>query len=389
MTGLATDLRPKGRRKRQYEYLQKVMKEPMGCLALSLSAASPALELVGAPTVALHLAGPSGIGKTCLCRLAIALYGNPNGALLRVDVVKDTPNYIDNRLGLARHFPVLIDETTILKAKDITRFAYNIAIGTEKGRLEGSETGYRPTTPNDYRLVAFLSGEHSIRNKIDHTGAAARLVEILLDKPILAPAEIPRWYRLADRHHGWFGLDLIKSLIKRYQGGQDDAWARLRKLYNHIQRDTTAWCHEHGRVIAFLAVLQFGYILMVRQLKMKFRALKKGELKQLRKRARKFAIQMYDQLNLGVRVDRVLKATRRLPGIDRWVKKGYVPLKILAPVESCFDITKRGQLTGLLKTHGYISAVEPRKLRSKKSGTRKSVRCILLTQKGVKHLSGG
>src|SRR5262249_34922400 len=87
--GALTSLERKGTGRRHYRYLHKLWQKRMGRLVLALAAASPILELVGAPTTVLHLAGPSGIGKTCLCRLAIAVYGDPGGSLLRFDMTKD------------------------------------------------------------------------------------------------------------------------------------------------------------------------------------------------------------------------------------------------------------------------------------------------------------
>jgi hypothetical protein len=384
-----TDLKPKGSREKQYRHLRELSTKSEGLLVLSAATASPVLELVGAPTTVLHIAGPSGYGKSCLCRLAISLYGDPSGSLLRFDMSKDTANYVDARLGIVRHFPVLIDETTLLDSDAISKLAYNVALGADKGRLGGTEKGYTPTDPNHYRLVAFSSGEHSIRDQVEHRGATARIAEIVLNKPIFAAAECRRWYQRADQHHGWFGRDLIKSVITRYQGEKTNPWARLRKLYDRIHDNTAAWCHDHGRVIDFLAVLQLGYILMHRQLNMKFRALKKAELKTIRKKARKFARTIYGQLNLVVGVDRVLSEIRQVPNIDRWVKKGLVPLSILQTVAIRLGMVQRGRLTAMLKKHNISSGVQPRQIQFNKTAARISCRCILLTTEGMKRLWGG
>jgi hypothetical protein len=382
--GIVTDLRPEGSKMKHYQYLQELWNKPMGGLVLALSAASPALELVGAPTIVLHLAGPSGIGKSCLCRLAIALYGDPTGNLLRFDMAKDTANYVDARLGIVRNFPVLIDETTLLCPDEIAKLAYNVALGADKGRLEGTERGYIPTDPHPYRLVALMSGEHSIRDQIEHRGATARIAELLLDKPLFGAGETRRWYQRADRHYGWIGRDLIKGVIRRYQGAKTNRWAPLRKLYDRVHHNTVGWCHDHGRVIDFLAALQLGYILMYRQLTMKFRALKKEELKTLRRKASRFAKKIYGRLNLVVGIDRVVSEIRQIPNIDRWVKRRLLPLSILEPVAIRLEMTQRGRLTSMLKKYGLSFGVQPRKIHSRDKRQRTSARCILLTEDGMK-----
>ena len=129
-----------------------------------------------------------------------------------------------------------------------------------------------------------MSGEHPIRDQVEHSGATARIAEIVLDKPIFEVTELRRWYQRADYHHAWIGRDLIQSVITRYQGDETNRWARLFKLYNRIHQNTAKWCHNHGRVIDFLAVLQLGFVLMYRQLMMKFRPLRHGELKTIRGR---------------------------------------------------------------------------------------------------------
>jgi uncharacterized protein (DUF927 family) len=100
--GVVSDLKPKGSREEQYRYLRELCTKFEGCVVLSLATASPVLEMVGAPTTLLHIAGPSGIGKSCLCRLAIGLYGDPRGSLLRFDTSKDTAKL---RGCAARHGP--------------------------------------------------------------------------------------------------------------------------------------------------------------------------------------------------------------------------------------------------------------------------------------------
>jgi ABC transporter substrate binding protein len=54
--GIEADLRPAGDKKEQYRYLRELWKKRSPRLVLALAAASPALELVGAPTV-----GPPGV----------------------------------------------------------------------------------------------------------------------------------------------------------------------------------------------------------------------------------------------------------------------------------------------------------------------------------------
>src|SRR5262249_52949464 len=90
-------LTPKGDRETQYVEFRRVWPRPWEFgFTLPPATVSPFLEALNAPPIACHLAGPSGVGKTTLLRLAgIAPYADPDSPLTKIDFSKDTQNYAD------------------------------------------------------------------------------------------------------------------------------------------------------------------------------------------------------------------------------------------------------------------------------------------------------
>jgi hypothetical protein len=196
-------LDPKGSRDEQYSAFKRLWDASADFkLVLALATISPFLEIVGAPPIAFHLAGPTGLGKTTLLRLGNSAFADPDSPLTKVDLSKDTQNYADAQLGILHNFPLLLDETTLRDPKQLAEAAYNIAVGRTKGRLGGPEQNYQPAESLSYTLVCFLSGEVSIREEFDHRGGAARLIELVTHEPLLPKNELPKWFNFSRQHWG-------------------------------------------------------------------------------------------------------------------------------------------------------------------------------------------
>jgi hypothetical protein len=355
----ARALAPRGDRQRQLLAFHELWERSDDFrIVLALAAASPFLETIGAPSIPVHLAGRTGLGKTTMLRLAISAYADPDSPVACVDFSKDTANYADSQLGMLHNFPILLDETTLKNAHDMAEAAYSIATGRTKGRLMGAESGYLPADTQAYRLVAFLSGEASIRDEIDKRGGAARLVEILVDQPLLPKHELPKWWAIASDHYGWFGRELVEKVMAReFAAGRRGA--RLLRFYRRCRRIIARRqpCAEHSRLIDALACIAVGYCLAVWVLDDGGRK----DIRALIAEADDFALGVFDRLHKTTKADRVLDAIHALPNVDDWIARGFIPMDLLEPLEHEFGFAKRGEFGRFLRDQDIADKVQPRR----------------------------
>lgn len=369
---------PKGDRGIQFQAFQALWKASWEFrLALSLATVSPLLEPLNVPPLLFHVAGLSGWGKTTLFRLALSAFADPDSPLIKIDASKDTQNYADAQLGILRNFPMLLDETTLGDPGQMAKTMYNLAMGRTKGRLGGSETLYLPTEPMKYNLVVFLSGEAPLRNHLEHSGAAARLVEVVLEKEIFTKGELPKWWDLAQTHYGWYGHAFIQRVIQQYfSDGQEGK--QLKALYEECREGISGWCQHHSRSLDFLAALQLGHYLSSQLL---FHECEDtASHGQLLQDGEKFVRTITEKLHTRTMLDQVVECIQEVSGIGPYVERGFIPTAHLEDVEKGCDLD-RSQLGKFLIAQGLVSKIEPRKVAG---GI--SQRCYILTPAGKEKL---
>lgn len=371
---------PKGNRDEQFQAFQKLWKQSWEfCVALSLATASPLLEPLNISPLLIHVAGPSGWGKTTLLRLGLSAFADPDSPLTKIDASKDTQNYADAQLGILRNFPLLLDETTLGESGQMEKVMYNLAMGRTKGRLGGAETLYLPTEPMSYNLVCFLSGEAPLRNNLEHKGAAARLAEIVLEKEIFPKEDLPTWWDFAQSHYGWYGHELIRNIIDLYFS-KGQAGSELKALYGQFRHGISGWCQAHSRSLDFLASLQLGHYLGSQLLFHQFEILSSTSHTQLLQEGEEFVHTVSDKLHTRTMLDQVVECIQEVPFLGTWVERGFIPILNLeeAARECGLD---RSQFGKFLINQGVVSKTEPRKV-----SEGKSQRCYILTPAGKERL---
>jgi len=369
---------PKGDKGEQFQTFRTLWKDSWEFrLVLSLATVSPLLEPLNVPPLLFHLAGLSGWGKTTLLRLALSGFADPDSPLVKIDASKDTQNYADAQLGILRNFPILLDETTLGEPGSMEKVMYNLAMGRTKGRLGGSETLYLPTEPMQYNLVVFLSGEASLRNHLQHSGAAARLMEIMLEKEIFSKGDLPQWWDFAQTHYGWYGHTIIQDVIHQYFcDGQNGT--QLKALYGECREGISRWCQNHSRSLDFLAALQLGHYLSANVL---FHGCENSSPHaQCLEEAEEFVGTITEKLHTRTMLDQVVECIQDIQGINSWVERGFIPTSNLEPVAQGCDWS-HSQLGKFLINHGMVSKIQPRKV---EGGT--SQRCYILTPSGKEKL---
>jgi hypothetical protein len=355
-----------------------------------LSTVSPFLEPLGAPSLAFHLRGPSGIGKTTILRAAgIAPVADPGSPLFVADLSQDTDNYVDSRLGTVHNFPILLDETTLRDPKAMADAAYRIATGRTKGRLTGPEQGYAPAPTTSYALVCFLSGEDSIREGMMKRGAAARFIELPMEEPLLPRDELPAWWTFAEEHYGWYGRLLISwGIAHFFTRGRDGE--PLREMYAGARESVASWCSGHSRLLDFLAAVHVGYVLAAHVLHIGLvGAVTRDKKERIAGEAEAFSHEVSLWLDPRTKIDDVLDAIAALPRIGEWITKGFIPPTSLTGVAEEFDLEKpKGALLNFLRHHGVVGKSESRTFSYWEGESPRSQRAYILTPEGRRFLEG-
>lgn len=380
-SALGRAFRPAGTRVRQHHRLRLLWKRSREArLVLSLAAISPFLEILGAPPLLLHLAGETGYGKTTLARYGISLFGDPNSPLTALDFSKDTPNYADRRLATVKNLPILFDETTLRADADIATSAYSIVAGKTKGRLGGTEARYAPAEPDRYALVVFLTGEAARHARVAEGGGAARWLEIEVPRPLFPRDEGAAWFKAAADNYGWFGADLIASVVRAFLQPQDN---RLLARYRSLVERTATWCDDHPRLIDALALVQLGHYLVTRQLFHTFASLSPFRQRWHAHVAEHFAKCIYKRLILATGPAGILAAMRNSPKAPSWPRKGYIPLPDVRPYATRFEMTGRGEFVKFLRDESLVTdKVVSRKTKPDARGNRRSFTAYPLTRRG-------
>lgn len=149
----------------------------------------------------------------------------------------------------------------------------------------------------------------------------------------------------------------------------------LRFNYGGYTMLTQWWCHDHARMVDFLAVIQVGYRLGGATLL----GADPGHAE-----ATAFAKAVYDRLNKTTKLDHVLAAIAALTRVSKWLDQGFIPLDLLEGVAEDFGVGPRSKLVKFLSGQGIVAKVEPRKV---KDPMERSVRSAILTSEGKKRLA--
>lgn len=125
--------------------------------------AAPLVKLVevenwhGIPAV---LTGPSGIGKTTVCKVACSMYGRPSHFLRSALASGSTMTAMVMRVGVARHLPLIFDELTKREQKEVQDLLYMLSNGRDKDR--GSADGTLKENKYTWDTVALGTSNDNI-----------------------------------------------------------------------------------------------------------------------------------------------------------------------------------------------------------------------------------
>ena len=127
---------------------------------------APLVSLTGHNGLVLSSYSPeSGVGKSTAMQVAQAIWGNPVSAMASLD---DTGNFVNARLGVLRHLPMLYDE---LKLEEQTQkfvtMVFGMGQGKTKGRLSRAAVAQQVDT---FSTLMIAASNNSLAEYIaDHT----------------------------------------------------------------------------------------------------------------------------------------------------------------------------------------------------------------------------
>jgi hypothetical protein len=109
------------------------------CQALRINIATafsaPLYGLTDHGSTCFNASGEGGVGKTTVMRLSAAIWGRPQGYMLR----NFTPVAMETAAGAYNNLPMMIDEITIHNAKAVADFVFQFSGG--KGKIRGAPGG--------------------------------------------------------------------------------------------------------------------------------------------------------------------------------------------------------------------------------------------------------
>ena len=157
----------------------------------------------------------TGIGKSTLAKVAIALWGDPHAHGQSANAKGTTELAFYTMAGQRRHMPVLLDETTPWDGPRLSDFLYRYSDGTPKQQAK-ADGGLRDNSHISWCNVIFLTSNKSIVNMVaaSNRNAApqiARIFEIKLPKVEMSTEDQALLDELF-QHTGVVGAKFIRAL---------------------------------------------------------------------------------------------------------------------------------------------------------------------------------
>lgn len=144
-----------------------VMHQYVVCTAFG----SPLMSFLPQNACALHIHSPlSGCGKTAAIRVAGSVWGAEKGMMITEE---DTDATKFNRAEVLHSLPFYIDEMTNAEGKQLSKLAYQISSGEQRGRMAGGANLER-SRGESWHLLCVTTGNASVIERIAATKQAPK-----------------------------------------------------------------------------------------------------------------------------------------------------------------------------------------------------------------------
>jgi len=224
----------KGTRERHVEMLNFYNKDGWELHQFSACAGfgSVLMPFTGMNSLAIHLTGTSGVGKTTAQMMGLAAWGDPWDIMCRRE---DTHNSRMNRGEMLKNIPLVSDEMTEITPQEASEYLYQMTGGRQKNRMSqsGNAERYRG---KPWELLAMSSANSSMwdiasSHKANSEAELLRLFEIAVPEMVVGPEA----KRITDilfedvrKNYGLLGVEFIQYIMKNKENTKENI-QKLRK----------------------------------------------------------------------------------------------------------------------------------------------------------------
>lgn len=176
--------------------------EPLQLVALA-GFGAPLMRFSGVHGGTLNLlSNDSGTGKTTAGQIALSIYGQPDGLMLKEN---DTFMSREQRLGVMNNLPCLFDEMTNSDPRELSNLLYSITSGRGRNRLERDSNSERANNTT-WSTIVITNSNASMASKLAKfksraDGELMRLLELPVPK-----VKIPEGHKIFDQMHENYGV---------------------------------------------------------------------------------------------------------------------------------------------------------------------------------------
>lgn len=244
LAGLVDAFEPAGTRDRQLDMLEFYNRPnfELHQFIVGSGYGSPLMRMTGMGSLAVHMWGGSGVGKTTAMHLAIGLAGSPEELMLKED---DTHNSRMNRGERMKDLSLCSDEMTNMQKKgkqhqaDASDYLYQISSGRQKNRMSANGNTER-FRGDPWSLIALSTGNTSmwdmlVRNKAQPKAEMQRLLEVRVDKMVTdrsLKGTTDELFKDSKENYGWLMEEYIRYIINNREAVQ----STLKKVQAKIDK---------------------------------------------------------------------------------------------------------------------------------------------------------
>ncbi len=176
---------------------------------MASSFAVPLLRIINGKSMAVHLGGSSGRGKTATLKGALSVWGDPDQMMINFNATRVG---IERSVAMHNDLPLGIDEKQAgsTKNKFIEMIVYVASGGISKAK--GTNDGTTSLAPMSYwRTIALTIGKHTLTDDDKLGGVKTRIVELVM--PFMTDEDAHAVHKDSTRFFGIAGYDYIQKLI--------------------------------------------------------------------------------------------------------------------------------------------------------------------------------
>jgi hypothetical protein len=267
--GLMDTFEPNGSKEKSIELLNFYNKTgfELHQYVVGVGFGSPLMALTGLNSMAVHLYGGTGVGKTTAQFAAMSIWGDPELLTLQKD---DTHNSRMNRGEVMHSLPLVSDEMTNVTSREMSEYVYQVSGGRQKNRLSANGNVER-ARGKPWKLLALSSGNTSAwetlsRDKATPKAEMQRLFEIKVTKMIHTTGNNADTSDLLEdlkKNYGHLGTEYIQWIINN----RDEARAIVKRAKERLDAaaklgpENRFWSNGNAVVLAGLIIAkQLGFI---------------------------------------------------------------------------------------------------------------------------------